>query len=382
VSERQVVESGPLVTASAAARALVAQLAQAPSLALDTEGDGMFRYRARLCTMQLASSEQIAIVDTLAVDPRLFSALLSAGGPEKVVHDAAFDARLLFAHGVALGSLFDTAVAARFLGFAATGLSALLASLFEIELPKHKQQADWGKRPLDHEAVEYLENDVRHLLRLRDALLERLREKEIEAEVREECAYVLREAQRPTAEPSWLSRVKGAAARPPKQRARTYELARARDEVARELDVPAGRVIASELVLRLAEIDDLAKPELERRLSVATRPHVMRFVEALARAAERSDAPAEELIDDSHIPAQSELVLRKRRREQLTSFRAREAEQRAVDPQAVLPGHCVNDMTKLPRLDAESLASVAGLGACRIARYGERWQREFGPTWS
>lgn len=373
--------SGALVADDEGVRALVQRLARTAALGIDTEGDGMFRYRARLCTVQIASADAIAIVDTLAVDSAALAPLLGVSGPEKVVHDAAFDARLLFGYGIALGPVFDTAVAARFLGHAATGLSNLLASLFDVHLPKHKQQADWGLRPLDEEAVHYLENDVRYLLPLRDALLEQLRAKDIEPEVREEFAYVLGEAQRTIVEPSWLSRLKGAAARPPKQRARCYELAIARDEIARELDVPAGRVLASELALRLSELEDLTQEELTRRLPALARPYVERFVEALARGAERHDAPQEELIDDSRIPPASELAARKKRREQLLSFRAREAEQRGVDMQVVLPGHCINDMMKLARLDPESLAQVPGLGACRIARYGERWARELAPLW-
>src|SRR5690606_26212082 len=125
-----------------------------------------------------------------------------------------------------------------------------------------KQQADWGARPLDAEAIAYLENDVRYLLPLREALLAQVRARDIEPEVREECAYVLSEAQRVVAEPSPFSRVRGATQRAPKQRARLYELARARDELARELDVPPGRVLANELMLRLAELGELSEAEL------------------------------------------------------------------------------------------------------------------------
>jgi ribonuclease D len=371
-----------LVEDEAAAEALVARLSRAPRLAFDSEGDGMFRYRARLCAIQLASEREIAIVDTLLLDARHLARLLAASGPEKVVHDVAFDARLLFAHGVTLGSVFDTAIAARFLGFSATGLSSLIARLFDVELPKDKQQADWGARPLDDASLAYLANDVRYLLPLHDLLLEQLREKGIEPELREECAWVLAEAQRPVREPSFLGRVKGAAARPAHQRARVYELSRARDALARELDVPPGRLLAGELVLRLAELENLSDGELTRRLSSLARPYASRFLEALANAAARDDAPADELIDDSHIPSATELALRKRRRELLSAFRTREAEAREVDLQVVLPGHCLAELTKLPTLEREALERVPGLGACRIERYGERWRSEFAARWS
>jgi ribonuclease D len=342
----------------------------------------MFRYRTRLCTMQLASELDLAVFDTLALPIDSFRELLSERGPEKVVHDAAFDARVLAAHGLLLGSVFDTAVAARFLGFSATGLATLLAQLFGIKLEKELQQADWGGRPLEPAAIAYLENDVRYLLPLREVLLERARLQDIEPELREEFAYVLSEAENSEQEPPPYARVKGAAARPAKERARIYELANARDAIARELDIPASRVVPNDLVLRLAELEGPSASDLERRLPSKMRVYAGRLHDALALAVERSDAPPSQLsYAPEDVPSANEIVQRKRRRELLTGFRAREASARKVEPQVVLPGHCVTELVKLPTLDSSLLALVPGLGACRIARYAERWQRDLGPQW-
>ncbi len=339
----------------------------------------MFRYRTRLCTLQLASSDEIAIVDTLAVDASSFAALFSAAGPEKVVHDASFDARLLAANGAPLGNVFDTALAARFLGIQATGLASLLSSLFEITLPKHLQMADWGVRPLDDEAIAYLENDVRHLMALRDVLLERVRAAEIEEEVREECAYSLAEAARPEPARSPFSRVKGGHLRPPRERARLYELAIERDAIARELDEPVARVIANELLLRLATFELPPLEEIEKRLSVRVRPYAERVHAALARAG--FDAPAAEIESGESI-SPSEIARRKRRRALLMEFRAAEAAKREVDQQVVLPGHCLQDIVRLPSLNAQALAEIAGFGAVRITRYAERLERELAAKWN
>jgi ribonuclease D len=279
-----------------------------------------------------------------------------------------------------LGNVFDTAVAARFLGFTATGLASLLASLFDVQLPKHHQQADWGERPLDAEAIAYLENDVRYLIALRDLLHERVRASGIEDELREECAHLLREAQKLPPDASPFARLKGAAARPPKQRARLYELALLRDELARELDLPPTRVVPSEVLLRLAERDAPTVAELARKLG-ARHEFAERMRDALLRAEAHDDVPASELVEPERAPSMSEIVLRKRRRELLIGFRTREAIAREVDPQVVLPGHCLADMVKLPKLEDELLARVSGLGACRIARYAERWRSELTAAW-
>jgi ribonuclease D len=381
------VELGPADVAPAiahvdTARALAARLRACPVVALDTEGDGMFRYRARLCAIQLASEHELAVVDTLEVDPALFAQLLGADGPEKVVHDASFDARLLAAYGAPLGNVFDTAIAARYLGFAATGLASMLAQLFEVRLPKHMQQADWGERPLTAEAIAYLENDVRYLLELRALLLERVRAADIEPELREECAYVLREAQRSEPEPSPFSRVKGALQRPPHERARLYELAWVRDGIARELDLPASRVVPNDLLLRYGELSEPSLAEIERRLPTRFRAYAPRFAAALQQAQSRADAPADELVELAPMPPMAEIARRKRRRELLIAFRTKEAAARGVDPQAVLPGHCVNELIKLSGLSRDALSTVPGLGACRIDRYVAAFERELGPRWN
>ncbi len=365
-----------LITDENEARKAVAQMRACPRLGFDTEGDGLFRYRTRLCVVQFAWGDQVVLVDTLAADVLpWFEGLLGADGPEKIVHDASFDARVLFAHGVKLGRVFDTAVAARFLGLKSTGLASLLASYFQLDLAKDKQQADWGARPFDEGAFRYLAEDVRHLEMLADVLLAQVRAQDIEPEVREECAYVLSEAHKKPAEiPPW-TRLKGALARPALERARLSELFAERERLARELDVPAGRLFPNEVLSRLAEIEDVEASQLTRLLGTKNAIHSARLQEALTRARALRDAPEEDIrsqLGPTLSPA--EVERRKQRKRALTDFRAKEAQQRGVDPQVVLPGHCLNDLVGLSKseLDREGLNQVAGLGACRIARYGER----------
>jgi ribonuclease D len=380
--------SAPLETL-ADAQAWLLRNEGARALALDTEGDGMFRYRTQLCTVQLcaveargsareqnvAAREQgghaICVIDTLRVPPApLLNAALGPDGPEKIIHDASFDARILFAYGVVLGNVFDTAVAARFLGFSSTGLSSLLLKLFGVHLPKSQQQADWGKRPIDAEAMRYLEDDVRFLPALYERLLQEVRARDIEPEVREECRYLLREAQRSElSEPAWM-RLKGAAQRPPRERARLVELAATREQLARERDVPPARLLASELLLRLSQ-DDAADPATLLRLLGNKAELAPDLAQALERARGAADAPRDQLermLPDP--PSTAELTRRKRRKAWLSEFRTREAKARDVDPQVVLPGHCLADLLDLATLDEASLRALPGFGECRFARYG------------
>ncbi|HEY6878951.1 MAG TPA: HRDC domain-containing protein, partial [Polyangiales bacterium] len=141
------------------------------------------------------------------------------------------------------------------------------------------------------------------------------------------------------------------------------------------------RVIANDLLLRLAELSEPSQEDLERRLSTRARPFVAHLVEAYQRAANRTDAPPQE-IEPGEMPSPNEIARRKRRRALLTEFRTAEAKRREVDPQVVLPGHCLHDIVTLPALTRDALRTVAGFGEARLTRYGESWPRELGPKWN
>ena len=175
---------------------LVREVAGAERVAVDLEASGMFTYRARICTVQLAwqSGTQVAVVDTLATPVLGLRQLLGTEGPLKIVHDVAFDTRLLAEAGVELGNVHDTAIAARMLGRVSTGLASLLASELGIHIEKGKQQDDWRIRPLDAEMLAYLAADVDRLEALDRSLSLEMMDRGIESEVLEETRYRLASA--------------------------------------------------------------------------------------------------------------------------------------------------------------------------------------------
>lgn len=345
----------------------------------------MFRYRTRMCVLQLATASDIVVVDTLATEmlPCL-ARWLEVAAPEKIVHDLAFDARLLCVHGVRLQGVFDTALAARFLGHSETGLAALVAKYFDVTLPKHRQNTDWGRRPLDAESLRYLADDVAYLHELAARLLAELRAQGIEAELRTEVRYQLAQAHiEPAPKAPWM-RIKGAGLLPAAARARLYALAEARERLAQELDMPPGRIASSDHLLRIARA---AKPPAREQV-MHGRPglpeaHKQYFVQALARASELSDAPSDQVRAMQSDPSPpGEIARRRQRQVRLRGFRDREALARGVSPQVVLPGHCIQDLSGCERLDEATLRGIAGLGECRLARYGDRLIAELGPGWS
>lgn len=353
--------------------AALSRLQDGRPLAIDSEGDGMFRYRGRLCVLQMATSNGAMFLDCLAVDATDgLRKLLGPEGPEKLIHDASFDARMLWSASVALGNVFDTAVAARMLGIKATGLASLLAARFGIQLDKSHQQTDWGERPLPSDTFPYLLDDVRYLRPLALELRREVQQAGIVEEVAVETQYLLDQACLPTAEAvSPWTRLKGARTLLPIQQSVLRELAELRETLARERDVPPGRLIANAVLLKLAERRPKDAPALQKavRLRADLRALVPELLEAVAHGVERGAPPRGELRENKLPP--SVTAERKRRRQLLTQLRAEAARERGVDLQVVLPGHCVNDLCALEALDMDGLRSVSGLGECRLDRYGE-----------
>jgi len=163
-------------------------------IALDTESNSFHHYPEQLCLIQIASRHKVYIIDTISLyDLAPLRNVLSDVSIKKVVHAADYDIRSLDRHcGLHIHNLFDTSIAARFTGITQLGLAALTRDLLGITINKSKrlQRADWGRRPLSAEALEYAATDVRHLLALREILDQRLRTLGRAAWVAEECAGI------------------------------------------------------------------------------------------------------------------------------------------------------------------------------------------------
>ena len=170
--------------------ALAAELVGTPALAIDTEADSLHHYPGKLCLVQVADARGRGhLVDPLVLrDLSPLGAALADPGTIKVLHAADNDlAYLKRLYGVTVNSLFDTAVAARFLGATSLGLEGLLTQYLGVTAVKSRQKDDWSRRPLSDAQEAYALDDVLHLIPLRQRLLEELRAIGREQWVEEEC---------------------------------------------------------------------------------------------------------------------------------------------------------------------------------------------------
>jgi ribonuclease D len=153
---------------------LFSALDQVSEVAIDTEADNLFRYRTRICLMQIMAGREIFLVDLIAPLP-LDGLWTRLAAKHLVMHGSDFDLRLLYdfceftAH-----SLFDTMMAAQLLNLPRVGLASLLEHNFGGVLAKEGQKANWSKRPLPQKLLDYAALDVFYLPGLRGILRDQL----------------------------------------------------------------------------------------------------------------------------------------------------------------------------------------------------------------
>jgi ribonuclease D len=153
---------------------LVTTLRSEPEYALDTEFMAEKTYYPQLCLAQLAWPGGIALIDALACDVHALGALL-AEPSTMVTHAGGADLPIIErACGARPRQLFDTQLAAGFVGLGQPSLVALVSSVLGVRLDKGDQLADWTRRPLSASARRYAAGDVAYLLPLAAELRSRL----------------------------------------------------------------------------------------------------------------------------------------------------------------------------------------------------------------
>lgn len=151
-----------------------------PACSIDTEADSMHSYETKLCLIQFAIPGELMILDPLAVGEAGLRRFIEFVDRFEVVwmHGADYDISLFSeTFDWVPATIWDTQVAARFLGKRKFGLANLLEDGYGVVVSKQSQKADWSKRPLSDKMLAYAYNDVRYLLDLGAKYIEQLREK-------------------------------------------------------------------------------------------------------------------------------------------------------------------------------------------------------------
>ncbi|HSB87712.1 MAG TPA: hypothetical protein VLD86_15480, partial [Ilumatobacteraceae bacterium] len=155
---------------------LIERLLAEPRYALDTEFHRERTYFPKLALMQFATDGDTTLVDPLAVDVTSLRRLF-AGDSVAVLHAAQQDLDVLtHACGAVPSRLYDTQLAAGFLGYSTPSLVSLLMAELRVTAAKGDRLTDWLRRPLSPEQMAYAAADVDHLLALQDQLDQQISE--------------------------------------------------------------------------------------------------------------------------------------------------------------------------------------------------------------
>jgi ribonuclease D len=366
---------GPWVRTGEELERLAAELRASRTIALDSESDSLHHHREKVCLVQVAAEGgRTWLVDPLALrDLRPLAPLIADPDVAKVFHGADYDVTTMKRDfGFAFAGLFDTMIAARFLGLPAVGLQAVAQSELGIALSKDSQKDDWSRRPLTPTQERYAREDVRHLHTLRDRLAERLAEQGRLAWVREECDAVaaLPAAQRRTDPDAW-QRIKGVRQLPPRTREVVKQLVAWREAVAEETDIPAFRILNTEALFALAR--NPPRDEAALRAVRALWPRWRRQAPALLEAVERALAVPESglsALPSSPRPPQVPPET-KRRIDALRAWRTEEAGKLALDISIVLPQRLLEKVAEAAPASLAELERVEGLRRWRVSALGE-----------
>ena len=234
-------------------------------VAVDLEADSMFHFHERICLLQVSANGFNGVIDPLEIgDMTPLEPLFADPGIKKIFHGGDYDIRSLYRDfGIRVNNLFDTELACRFLGMAATGLDAVLQKQFDVRLDKKYQKKDWSRRPLPPEMIEYAARDAAHLIELAAILEAELECKRRLSWVREECELLSRVRPAPMTNTPLFLRFKGAGKLDRRSLAVLEALLQVRREIAAKLDRPPFKVFGSNTLMALVR----QKPDTLAHLS-------------------------------------------------------------------------------------------------------------------
>lgn len=334
---------------------LTEALANESVVGMDTEFVREKTFFAELCLVQLAIDEIILCVDPLAGgDPEPFWNQLVER--EWVVHSGRQDLEVIYhTAGHLPTSIFDTQIAAALVGFAPQlGYANLVTELFGVTLAKSHTRADWSRRPLPGELIEYAAEDVEYLLPAKEELSERLA-RVGRLEWAEQDSIDLIDASLYVIDPQLaINRLKGARNMRGSQRAAAARLAAWREHEALKRNRPRQWIMKDVVLLAIA----LAQP--------ASRDELLAVQEIPERTARRASKALLQAVADASNDSQ----------DYSPPARPDEAQKRLLKRMQSAVSSCSEDLG----IATEVIAPKKELSAAMLGETGSRvfrgWRRE------
>ena len=150
-------------------------------IAVDTEFARETTYFSKLCTIQIATQSELALIDALApgIDLDLLKPLFLDQNIIKIFHAARQDLEIFYHMWDALPApIADTQIIAMVNGFGdSVGYQSLVKSLMQVTLCKEHRISDWLQRPLTQAQIQYAMGDVIYLIDMHHKLMNQIKDR-------------------------------------------------------------------------------------------------------------------------------------------------------------------------------------------------------------
>lgn len=288
----------PLIADSPALIELVEHLRSAGRFAFDTEFVSEETYEPVLCLAQVATTDRIAAIDTMAIrDLGPLWDVLNDPAVEVVMHAAGEDLRIMLQRAGRLPArVVDVQVAAGLVGGSyPLSLGNLVRSELGITVAGGETRTDWRRRPLSPAQTAYALDDVRYLLEIADRINDRLRDANrldwAEDEYRSRLEAV---AARSEDEDRWR-RIPGVNGLNRRGMEAARRLEAWRHAEARRANRPVRQMLRDDLLVGIAKRLPATRKDLEALRDVQRSPIMSRVREVLEVIAEAQLVPEAEL---------------------------------------------------------------------------------------
>ena len=244
----------------------IGELRDADILAIDTEFVRRTTYFPQIALIQIASRERIYLIDPVPIASLAPLKELMTSSVVKIAHSAGEDLEVLrLAVGAVPEPLFDTQIAAAFLGYgAAPGYANLLNMLYGLDLDKSETTSNWLARPLSESQISYAEQDVIWLPKIYDRFVEELNSLDRLLWCERECQAQVDKNRRDSLVEDAARRFRVRDRWDAVQLGRLQNLAVWREKIARSEDKPRNWILKDAIILQLAERRIESKSDLSR----------------------------------------------------------------------------------------------------------------------
>ncbi len=345
--------------------ALVEVLAKQPSVAVDTESNSLHAYHEQVCLIQFSTPETDYLVDPLVLkDISALGEIFASPEIEKIFHAAEYDLICLKRDfDFTVNHIFDTRWAVRVLGYNRDGLDGLLKEKFGVKVNKKYQKADWGKRPLFAEQINYARLDTHYLIPLKEMLEAELEKKDLLQLAREDFERAS-DVEMPVGKPVLWERMANNHGFTPRELTILKELYEARERIAEELERPPFKVMGDKQLFEIARLTPQYMDELFG-LGLSSR-QVTRWGREILQAVQKGQAAP--LVKPHQLERPDEAFLS--RLEALKTWRKTTARQMGVESDVVLPRQLMELIADRAPRSLSELSDLLADSPWRMARFG------------